>query len=80
VGLFVLFVSQVGLEFVFLKFWAPFPEPKLALLLAYTAIYIVAGTALFVRRRRALRRLMHYTANSLRLALGREPTEPVREG
>jgi cation:H+ antiporter len=79
VGLFALFISQVGLEFVFLKIWEPFPEPKLALLLAYTAIYLVIGTALFVRRRAALRRLLHYTANSVRLALGRERTEPIRE-
>jgi hypothetical protein len=80
VALFVLFISQVGLEFLFLRVWEPFPDPKLELLLVYTAIYLVLGTALFVRRRESLRLLIHYTANAARQALGREPTEPVREG
>jgi len=76
VALFTLFISQVALEFVFLKIWQPFPEPKLALLLAFTAIYLVVGTAMFVRRRRDLRRLFGLVADVVRSAIGRSPVEP----
>ena len=70
VALFGLFISQVALEFVFLKFWQPFPSPKLALLLTYTAIYLLAGTALFVARRDDLRRLLGLAADAARSAVG----------
>jgi cation:H+ antiporter len=69
--LFVLFISQVLLEFVFLKIWAPFPDPKIELLLVYTAVYVVLGTALFVRRRGALRRLLGLAGDAAWAAVGR---------
>ncbi|MFC7132052.1 MULTISPECIES: sodium/calcium exchanger protein [Salinibaculum] len=73
-ALFVLFGSQVLLEFVFLKIWEPFPEPKFALLLAYTTIYLVLGTGVLLARRKKLRELFQMTAATVRDAAGREPT------
>jgi cation:H+ antiporter len=73
-ALFVLFISQVLLEFTFLKIWAPFPEPKYALLLTYTAIYLVAGAAILFARRRRLRELFGLTAETVRDAVGRDRT------
>jgi cation:H+ antiporter len=43
------------------------------LLLIYTAVYVVARTALFVKRRRALRRLFGLAGDAVRTAVGREP-------
>ncbi|MFT4923799.1 MAG: cation:H+ antiporter, partial [Haloarculaceae archaeon] len=76
VALFTLFISQVLIEFIFLKVYQPFPDPKIALLLAYTAIYMVLGIALFVRRRRKLGRLLELTGLAVRRALGREVPKP----
>jgi cation:H+ antiporter len=76
VVLFVLFVSQVLLEFAFLRVWEPFPDPKYELLLAYTAIYLVLGTALLVARRNRLRELFELTAFTVREAAGQQPTKP----
>ncbi len=68
--LFVLFISQVFVEFIFIRFWAPYPDPKIDLLLVYSALYILLGTALFVRRRRDLRRLLALAGEAIRRALG----------
>jgi cation:H+ antiporter len=78
IALFVLFITQVCIEFFFLKVWQPFPEPKFELLMAYTAIYLVLGTALFVARRDDLRHLLHLSANVARTAVGRAPVELER--
>ena len=75
--LFVLFVSQVAIEFVFLRIWEPFPEPKFALLMSYTAIYLVLGTALFVKRRRHLKHVLALAAFAARRAAGRDATRPT---
>jgi cation:H+ antiporter len=72
VALFALFISQVLLEFIFLKLWVPFPEPKFTLLLAYTGIYLILGTAILVARRRKLRALFELTAVTVREAIGRD--------
>ncbi|MHB9288305.1 sodium:calcium antiporter [Halobacteriales archaeon Cl-PHB] len=77
VVLFVLFISQVLLEFVFLQYWQPFPHPKYELLMAYTVIYLVVGTALFVRRRRHFKHLFALTGYAVRRALGRNPQRPT---
>ncbi len=77
VALFVLFITQVLLEFVFLEFWQPFPHPKFELLIAYTVVYIVVGTALFVRRRRHFKYLFALTGYAVRRALGRNPQRPT---
>ncbi|MFB6082830.1 MAG: sodium:calcium antiporter [Halorientalis sp.] len=76
VALFVLFITQVLLEFVFLKIWQPFPEPKFALLLSYTAIYLVGGVALLVHRREQFRELVELATFTVRKAAGRQPTKP----
>jgi cation:H+ antiporter len=76
VALFVLFISQVLLEFVFLRVWVPFPEPKFALLIAYTALYLVLGTAILFVRRGRLRELFEPAAFAARQAAGRQPSKP----
>jgi cation:H+ antiporter len=76
VALFTLFISQVLLEFTFLRVWEPFPDPKYELLLAYTALYLLLGTALLVARRHRLRELFELTAFAVRKAAGRHPTKP----
>ena len=76
VVLFVLFISQVILEFVFLRYWQPFPDPKYELLLAYTAIYILLGTVVLFARRKRLRELFELTAFTIREAAGQQPTKP----
>jgi len=77
-ALFVLFITQVLIEFVFLRIWAPpLPDPKFDLLMAYTAVYVVLGTALFVRRRRHLRLVLALAGYAARRAAGREATKPT---
>ena len=43
------------------------------LLLAYTGVYAVLGTALFVKRRAALTEMLGLAADAGRTAIGREP-------
>jgi len=74
--IFVLFISQVGLEFLLIRDLVALPLTSYELLLAYTAVYVVAGTALFVVRRRALRELFGLAADAGRTAIGREPRHP----
>ncbi|WP_302082358.1 sodium/calcium exchanger protein [Salinibaculum rarum] len=76
VALFTLFISQVLLEFTFLRVWEPFPDPKFELLVAYTVVYLVLGTAILVVRRHRLRELFELTAFAVRKATGRHPTKP----
>jgi cation:H+ antiporter len=83
-ALFGLFISQVALEFVFLKLWVPFTgevfglTPKLLLLLAYTVVYLLLGTILFVARRRKLLYLLRLSRYATATALGRPATRPER--
>ena len=74
VVLFSLFISQVILEFLIIRELVALPISGHDLLLAYTAVYLVAGTALFVARRRELRELFGLAGDAFRTALGREPT------
>ena len=76
VALFALFVTQVAIEFIFLKVWQPFPDPKFELLIVYTVIYLVLGLALFVRRRHRLRRLIELAGLAVKRALGRDAPKP----
>jgi cation:H+ antiporter len=73
VVLFVLFISQVVLEFALIRDVLVLPVSSHELLLGYTAIYLVAGTALFVKRRRALLLLFWLAGDAVRSAIGREP-------
>ncbi|AFO58074.1 sodium:calcium antiporter [Natrinema sp. J7-2] len=60
-----LFLSQVLLEFAIIRDIVALPVSKTDLLLVYSGIYVVLGTALFVSRRRALGRLLRRTAGTI---------------
>ena len=70
--LFSLFLSQVILEFALIREWVPLPVDSYELLLVYTAVYLVAGTALFVKRRKSVMLLFGLTADAVRDATGKE--------
>ncbi len=72
VVLFALFISQVLLEFALIRDLVELPLNSHDLLLAYTALYLVAGGALFAHRRRALKRLFGLAGDAIRSAFGRE--------
>ncbi|WP_225333742.1 sodium:calcium antiporter [Halomicrobium urmianum] len=73
VVLFVLFVSQVLLEFLLIRDLIVLPLSSHDLLLAYAGLYGVLGTALFVARRDALKTMLGLAADAARTAFGREP-------
>ena len=73
VVLFGLFISQVLLEFALIRSLIELPITSHDLLLVYTAVYLVGGTLLFVKRRDALRRLFGLAGDAVRTAAGREP-------
>jgi cation:H+ antiporter len=75
VTLFVLFFSQVILEFLIIRDLVTLPVTSRELLLAYTAVYMILGVALFVIRRRALGRILRRAASVVTSALsgGTEP-------
>ncbi|MEF8783368.1 MAG: sodium:calcium antiporter [Haloarculaceae archaeon] len=73
VVLFVLFISQVVVEFALIRDVLALPISSHDLLLAYTAVYLVAGTALFLKRRRALLLLFGLTGDAVRTAVGQDP-------
>jgi cation:H+ antiporter len=76
VALLVLFLSQVVIEFLILKVLATFPLTSYETLLVFTAIYLVAGTALFVKRRRALAEILRLTRSTARSAVNPERPPP----
>jgi len=55
VALLVLFLTQVVVEFALIREWVALPISSHDLLLAYTAVYILLGVALFARRREELK-------------------------
>jgi len=65
--LLVLFLSQVGLEFLIIRGVA-LPLSSYELLVGYSVVYVVLASGLFVRRRRALRSLLVETAGTIRHA------------
>jgi cation:H+ antiporter len=71
VSLLVLFASQVVFEFVIIRDLVALPLSSHELLLAYTAVYVVLGTAMFAMRWGALQRLFRRVAHTARTALGR---------
>jgi cation:H+ antiporter len=80
VGLFVLFLSQVLIEFGAIL---ALPEAaaeafSIDVLYAYTVLYLVVGGYLFVRRRAELRTLAGRTATTAREAFGAERGRPER--
>ncbi|WP_415378686.1 sodium:calcium antiporter [Halosimplex sp. TS25] len=74
--IFVLFISQVLLEFVIIRDIVAFPLSSYELLLVYAAAYVLIGTALFAIRREALKEMLGLAADAGRTALGREPAHP----
>jgi len=70
--LFGLFISQVLIEFALIREWLAVPFDSYELLLAYTALYLVAGTALLIKRRQSVKLLFGLAADAVRDALGRE--------
>ncbi|MFB6166227.1 MAG: sodium:calcium antiporter [Haloarculaceae archaeon] len=79
-ALFVLFASQVLIEFYLLKL-SGLPEPRaeaasITMLFAFTAVYLLAGLALFVRRRAHLRDALGIAVAAARAALGDGRPEP----
>jgi cation:H+ antiporter len=78
VVIFALFISQVLIEFAIIREWLALPlaNPTRDVLLIYTAVYVVLGTALFVYRRQALKRMLGLAADAGRTAVGREPVHP----
>ncbi|WP_436925137.1 sodium:calcium antiporter [Halosimplex amylolyticum] len=74
--IFVLFISQVLLEFVIIRDIVALPLTSYELLLVYAVAYVLIGTALFAVRREALREMLGLAADAGRTALGREPVHP----
>jgi cation:H+ antiporter len=80
VTLLVLFVSQVLIEFVLLRLLPLTPEAAETLahqsLIAYTAIYMILGTALLVYRRHAVAEMLTLAGATARQAVnGAQPSE-----
>jgi cation:H+ antiporter len=74
-ALLVLFVSQVLIEFLLLRV-LPVADPEALShlsLMAFTAIYVVLGVALIVKRRRAVVELVSMTRRTARSAVYGEP-------
>ncbi len=71
VVLLVLFASQVAIEFGVIQTMGEAQANDLSILIlyAYTAIYVVIGTVLFVSRRDELRRILDRTAANARNAM-----------
>ncbi|WP_207587256.1 sodium:calcium antiporter [Halomontanus rarus] len=63
--LLTLFVSQVLIEFVLIREYVDLPFSSYEFLLLYSAVYVVLGLTLFVRRRRQFRRLLGRTAGTI---------------
>ncbi|MFP4530450.1 MAG: sodium:calcium antiporter [Halodesulfurarchaeum sp.] len=70
-ALLTLFVSQVGLEFLIIRDTIAFPLTSHELLLAYTAVYLVLGSVLFIHRRGALRTLFSRAGRTIGEAMPR---------
>jgi cation:H+ antiporter len=78
VVLLTLFLSQVVLEFGLIRGVVPEVLTSYELLLVYTALYMLVGTVLFVRRRDSLRALVARAGGTIRTAYGGGETRPGR--
>ncbi|WP_458190982.1 sodium:calcium antiporter [Haladaptatus sp. NG-WS-4] len=77
IALFVLFISQVLIEFLMIRHIISLPISKYQLLLVFSAIYIVFGIGLFVARRQAAAKILGQTTNAVTHAFSSN-TEPSR--
>ncbi|MFB6141149.1 MAG: sodium:calcium antiporter [Halosimplex sp.] len=77
-ALFGLFATQVLAEFYVVRAYAEpaAAELSMAILYAYTAVYLLLGAALFVRRRESVRGLLRRTVANARAALRGDPGRP----
>ncbi|WP_255197301.1 sodium:calcium antiporter [Halorarius litoreus] len=73
VALLVLFASQVILEFIIIRDVMTLPFTSYELLIGYTVVYMVIGTAMFARRWGSLQRLFRRLVQTARTALGGGP-------
>ena len=73
VMLLVLFLSQVVIEFIIIREYLALPLTDYEFLLAFTAIYLVLGTAMLIQRREHVRTLVGLTADTAREAVGGGP-------
>ncbi|MFB6110651.1 MAG: sodium:calcium antiporter [Halodesulfurarchaeum sp.] len=69
ITLLVLFLSQVVLEFLLLQEVLALPITSHGLLIIYTGVYLLLGTALFVHRRAALHTLFDRASRTIRTAI-----------
>jgi cation:H+ antiporter len=65
-----LFLSQVILEFLLIREAIPEVITSYELLIVYTGVYLVLGTAMFVQRRDSLRQLIGQANRTVRTAFG----------
>ncbi len=70
-GLFLLFISQVMIEFLVIRDVIALPISTYELLLAFSAIYVALGIVLFARRWRAFVRILSQTGAVVARALSR---------
>ena len=80
VALFVLFITQVGIEFAVIQ---TLPEAQattlsIDVLYVYTVIYLLAGLGLFYARRDSLRDLLDHTATTAQSAIRSGEAQPER--
>ncbi|WP_254534045.1 sodium/calcium exchanger protein [Natrinema gelatinilyticum] len=78
VALLGLFVTQVVAEFYVVQVYA---EPtatglSMTILYAYTAVYVVLGVGLLLRRRESVQELLERTASTAREAIATESSQP----
>jgi cation:H+ antiporter len=78
VVLLVLFLSQVGIEFLLIREAIPPVVTSYEMLLAFTALYMMLGTALFLRRRGELRGLVGRAGDTVRTAVDGGEARPER--
>jgi cation:H+ antiporter len=80
VGLLVLFASQVGLEFVIIRGLVALPFTSYELLIAYTVVYLVLGTGMFIARRNSFQVLFGRLNATARTAFGNGDVEKPEPG
>jgi cation:H+ antiporter len=71
VVLLVLFLSQVLIEFALIRAYVALPLSSYEFLLAFSAVYVALGTALFAYRWRDFGAILRRTAETIRSAAGR---------
>jgi cation:H+ antiporter len=74
VGLLVLFVSQVVIEYLILQNIVALPITSHQSLMLFSVIYVALGVVMFLQRRGAVRRLVADTISTAQQAAGRTPT------